>query len=259
MTTAATSLGGVVLARSIMDIFNIRQRARARARCGLEVVWGEYLAWLGATFPRVAASLQPPDPTAARALAELADTVGAPMPEEMAALYRLTGGEPARVMDDGGHGVLFGVALMPIAEVVSYARRPFKWDADGVARDMQDEDCRPEVREPTRLRAAALHRGWVPFGDAAGGNYIAVDLAPGPAGTVGQVINIGQNEEVRFVLADSIAEFVALLHELGLAGVVEVIEGGESEHTTRSATCFGPTGVSLVDQLRLWFFPDPRG
>lgn len=250
-----------------MEILALRQRARARALRGLEVVWGEYLAWLTDTFPRIAASLKPPDPAAAaQAFDELASKLGVPMPDEMMTLYRVTGGEPGFHGEDVGSGVLFGVSLMQITDVVDYVRGPWNWRSDGAEHDLQDEDNLPHVLDPTRLRAVALHRRWVPFGDAAGGNYVAVDVAPGPAGTIGQVINIGRNQDVRFVLADSVAELIALLHELGVAGIVEVIEGGEwnddgteSERSSKAATAFAPTQVSLTDQLRLWFFPDwPR-
>jgi cell wall assembly regulator SMI1 len=248
-----------------MDILAFRQRARTRAQRGLEAVWREYLAWLSETFPLIAANLKPPDPAAAQAFAELADILGVAMPDPMVTLYRLTGGEPCFCGEGGGSGVLFGTSLMAITDVVNYVRRPWNWRADGVEHDFEDEDHLPVVLEPTRLRAATLLRWWVPFGDDAGGNYVAVDLAPGPAGTVGQVINIGRDQEARFVLADDITEFVALLHELGAAGIVEIAEGGvwnddgtESEDSAKAATRFAPTRISLIDQLRLWFFPDGR-
>lgn len=110
-----------------MDIASFRQRARVRAERGIEVVWGEYLAWLGATFPRIAASLRAPDPSAARGLEELEKIVGVAMPGQLRALYRLTGGE-ARFAGEGvGSGALFGVSLMPVGEVMDYYRRPWDW------------------------------------------------------------------------------------------------------------------------------------
>lgn len=242
-----------------MEIIALRQRARTRAQRGLEAVWGEYLAWLTETFPRIAVNLEPPNPAAAQALDELENILGVPMPDSMVTLYRLTGGEPSFRGPELGGGVLFGLTIMPITDVVDYHRRPWNWRPDGVEHDLQDEDFLPTVLEPTRLRPVTLHRRWVPFADAAGGNFVALDLAPGPAGTVGQIINIGRNQDVRFVLADNIAEFIALLHELGIAGIFEVIEGGTWEHDgaePEHATRFAPTWISLTDQLRLWFFPD---
>lgn len=120
-------------------------------------------------------------------------------------------------------------------------------------RGFDDVGDLPAVLDVDRVRAVVLHRRWVPFGDEGGGNFVAVDLAPGAGGVVGQVINIGRDQHVRFVLADDVAEFVALLYELGVAGVVEVIEG-ESEELS-GATQFAPTLVCLVDQLRGGLFP----
>lgn len=49
--------------------------------------------------------------------------------------------------------------------------------------------------------------GWLPFSDD-NGNACAVDLSPAPGGTVGQVIVIGSDEDLRRVLAPSIAAFL---------------------------------------------------
>jgi cell wall assembly regulator SMI1 len=94
---------------------------------------------------------------------------------------------------------------------------------------------------------------WLDILDNAGGNYVSLDLAPGADGTVGQLVNRGRNQHSRFVLADSIEEFVALLHELGVAGSVRVVEAIDEDD--KSALLFGPTEISLGDQLRLWYFP----
>ncbi|MBP3955266.1 SMI1/KNR4 family protein [Gemmata sp. G18] len=51
--------------------------------------------------------------------------------------------------------------------------------------------------------------GWVPLTRDAGGNHIGVDLAPGPAGTVGQVIIFGRDEDQKCASASGWAEFLA--------------------------------------------------
>jgi uncharacterized protein (TIGR02996 family) len=51
--------------------------------------------------------------------------------------------------------------------------------------------------------------GWIPLTADGGGNHLGVDLTPGPAGTFGQVINFGRDEEHKCVLASGWAEFLA--------------------------------------------------
>jgi cell wall assembly regulator SMI1 len=50
--------------------------------------------------------------------------------------------------------------------------------------------------------------GWLPFALDGGGNALAIDLDPEVNGTVGQVIVIGSDEDVRHVLAPGIAELI---------------------------------------------------
>jgi cell wall assembly regulator SMI1 len=240
-----------------MDIVALRQKARTRAQAGIERVWRDYVAWLTDTFPRIAANLAAPDPMVEQYLAELQQLLGVPIPAELATLYRLTGGEPKRYGDDAdenlGRGVLFGSELMTLREIVETARTPGNWRADGLDEDYEDPDAPVILLEPTKLRQGHRHRLWLDILDNAGGNYVSLDLAPGADGTVGQLVNRGRNQHSRFVLADSIEEFVALLHELGVARSVHVIEAIDEDD--KSALFFGPTEISLGDQLRLWYFP----
>lgn len=49
---------------------------------------------------------------------------------------------------------------------------------------------------------------WVGFATDGGGNQLAVDLAPLPGGTVGQVIVIGSDEDLRRVIAPGIVQLL---------------------------------------------------
>lgn len=50
--------------------------------------------------------------------------------------------------------------------------------------------------------------GWVPMTKAASASHLAVDLAPGPAGSAGQIMNFGRDECEKCVLASSWGEFL---------------------------------------------------
>jgi len=52
--------------------------------------------------------------------------------------------------------------------------------------------------------------GWLPFSIDGGGNSFAVDLSPPSAGTYGQVIVIGSDEDERRVVAPSLTELFTL-------------------------------------------------
>jgi cell wall assembly regulator SMI1 len=56
---------------------------------------------------------------------------------------------------------------------------------------------------------AYAHPAWIPLVRDWGGNNLAVDLAPGPTGTWGQVILFGRDYDTKYVVAKSWAHFLA--------------------------------------------------
>jgi hypothetical protein len=77
------------------------------------------------------------------------------------------------------------------------------WRQDLMAR----QDCCP----PNAVQKAYAHPAWIPLVRDWGGNNLAVDLAPGPAGKWGQVILFGRDYDTKFVVARSWAAFLALV------------------------------------------------
>ena len=242
-----------------MNIEAIRANARERARAGLEATWRDYLGWLTATFPRIAANLAPPDPEGTRLLDELHRELRVELPEQLVALYRLTGGEPWRPHDpDRGSGALFGHSLLPPSEVLARVRRDRELFTDADAWE-PDPDAPTVSLMPDKVRATTRHRLWIPFTSAGGGtDAFAVDLAPEAAGTTGQIVLMAREQNHRFVVAASIAELVALLHELGAAGEFQVVEGGPAgdesdEFLPQHAVRFDVAGdACLSDQMLRW-------
>lgn len=68
---------------------------------------------------------------------------------------------------------------------------------------------RQESQPPGAIQKAYAHPGWIPLARDWGGNCIAVDLAPGPAGKWGQVIIFGRDYDCKYVVARSWAAFLA--------------------------------------------------
>ena len=71
---------------------------------------------------------------------------------------------------------------------------------------------------------------WVSLTKSAGSSdYLGVDLAPGPAGTIGQVIYFGRDEERKCVLAVGWAGFLADLATFLESGAVTDFDPDSSE------------------------------
>lgn len=242
-----------------MNIEAIRAGARERARTGLEAVWRDYLGWLTTTFPVIAANLEPPDLEGTKLLDELHRELHVELPEQLVTLYRLSSGEPWRPHDrDRGSGALFGHSLLPASEVLARVRRDRDLFTDADAWE-PDPDAPTVSLMPDQVRATTRHRLWIPFTGAGGGDAFAVDLAPEAAGTTGQIVLMAREQNHRFVVAASIAEFVALLHELGAAGEFQVVEGGPAddesdEFLPQYAVRFDVAGdACLSDHLLGWY------
>ncbi|MGJ3509909.1 SMI1/KNR4 family protein [Enemella sp. A6] len=147
-------------------------------------------------------------------LAGLAETIGQPVPPQLAALLRLTNG--AVLVDDadedeefdeeaGANSLLGGLHLMSTDEIADEYRQ-WRQAAEeghhmGVAYDLGETGL-------TQLRLA--HPGWIPFAQDYAGNHLAIDTVPGPAGTPGQVIEFGSDsDDGPFVHAASLIDYLA--------------------------------------------------
>jgi cell wall assembly regulator SMI1 len=70
---------------------------------------------------------------------------------------------------------------------------------------------RQDSQPPRAIQKAYAHPSWIPLARDWGGNNIAVDLAPGPAGKWGQVIIFGRDYDCKYVVARSWAAFLAIV------------------------------------------------
>lgn len=80
---------------------------------------------------------------------------------------------------------------------------PGMWRQDLISR----QDCVP----PNSVQKAYAHAGWIPLVRDWGGNNLAVDLAPGPAGHWGQIILFGRDYDTKYVVARSWSAFLAVV------------------------------------------------
>jgi len=69
--------------------------------------------------------------------------------------------------------------------------------------------ARQDSQPPNAVAKAYVHPAWIPLARDWGGNNLAVDLAPGPAGKWGQVILMGRDYDCKYVVARSWAALLA--------------------------------------------------
>ncbi|KAI0855420.1 putative 1,3-beta-glucan protein [Xylaria cubensis] len=75
----------------------------------------------------------------------------------------------------------------------------------------QDLQARQDSVPAGSIQRAYAHPAWIPLVRDWGGNNLAVDLAPGPTGTWGQIILFGRDYDTKYVVAKSWGAFLAIL------------------------------------------------
>lgn len=75
----------------------------------------------------------------------------------------------------------------------------------------QDLLARQDSQPPNAVQKAYAHPAWIPLARDWGGNYLATDLAPGPAGTWGQIIIFGRDYDCKYVVARSWGALLAMV------------------------------------------------
>lgn len=199
-------------------------------------------AWVARHLPSVAATLAAPAPPGAAD--DLEALLGVALPDAWHRLHRWHDGQAGRTW-----GLFFGMTWMPVQEAAA-AHREWLAVADQLgaaelALFAQDISSTP----PDAVRAAYTHPLWVRFAHDHGGNHLAVDLAPGPAGRVGQVISTGRDETVRYVLAPDLGTFLDWFADaLETRTTVERVDDDEHVHLLR-----GMRGDHFLDALPALF------
>jgi cell wall assembly regulator SMI1 len=133
--------------------------------------------------------------------------LGLPLPDELKALYRVVRGRWEDWQQDtrAGDAVydavgceLFSLDALYVADAAS---RPAPWRIAA---------CEAVLTPPdAAVQGLAGSPGWIVFGDNGGGDRLAVDLTPGPAGRTGQVVMLSHESYTGVELvADSLTDLV---------------------------------------------------
>jgi cell wall assembly regulator SMI1/Lon protease-like protein len=183
----------------------------------IEATWKRIVDWLEKNAPRAASSLQRGASEAE--LREFEAAIGQRMPADWRALYRLANGQAY-----GEPRIWFGLDFMNLESSLSEWR---SWSAIIASHD--EEDLRTEFMGSYPNGAVRLTHactGWIPLAADSSGNHFGVDLSPGDVGTSGQIINFGRDEDLKFVMAQSLGLFLQWMADEMEGGGVAVDDDG---------------------------------
>ena len=204
--------------------------------------WTRIGAWSLAQFPALVAGLQsgisPQDFER-----DFAD-IPAACSQQMADFYQIADGQR-----DGSVGIFFGMTFMPMAQVRKDVQMWEQIAAEETELGEAEGGDYSSVPEGAVV-ARYYNPGWIPFAHDYGGNYLAVDCAPGPHGSVGQIINFGRDEYIHRVLAPDLASFLDWTATQLEAGNFRVIEHPEAPEYPYEFLLKEPENQHFLDAIK---------
>ncbi len=153
--------------------------------------------WLAQHLPEILADLNAG--ATPEALDVFAQTVGCELPEDFRKLYARHNGQKGETA-----GLFYGMQFLSLEQAA------MEW---GVWRDLGADPSMGAGVNYESVPAGAIqlqyiNLKWLPFSSDYGGNHLGLDLGPGAAGKVGQIINFGRDEHKKFVLAKTLEDFL---------------------------------------------------
>ncbi|WP_286923651.1 MULTISPECIES: SMI1/KNR4 family protein [Lysinibacillus] len=132
-------------------------------------------------------------------------------PDEIRELYLIHNGER-----EDGPGLFFGLPFLPLNDVLQ------EWH---VWKQLEDEFAMTgsSYSVPTGyIKERYINRFWIPISKDFGGNNIGIDVDPDYQGQIGQVINFGRDEEVKYVIATQLSDFLEFIAETIFQGNYQI-------------------------------------
>ena len=203
-----------------------------------------FYAWVETHLPLIAASLG--DPAPERLMAETEHALGVTFPPAFRALYARHDGQ----REPHTSGPFYGLSFLALDRVRREWTGWARMADDGTAAALERPPSSMRSHVPGLVRPRYANRGWIPFADDAGGNYLGLDFDPDVDGRPGQVINFGRDEDVKYVVADSFGGFLDWLVDEWESGNhrVEIDQDGVEIFTTRH-----PPSEHFLDAVRVMF------
>jgi cell wall assembly regulator SMI1 len=159
-------------------------------------VWDRIESWCRANHPQLLQTLN--TGASAQEIAALETAIGQPFPEDLVASLSIHNGQA----EGSSCQFLFDSLTLSGCEQIHSIHA--LWGSG-----LGDAPDYFRYHPENAIARQCFHEGWIPIADEeAGLNYLAIDLAPGTAGTVGQVIDFGRNISEPGVLASSWGQFL---------------------------------------------------
>ncbi|MFD8380219.1 SMI1/KNR4 family protein [Streptomyces sp. NPDC059679] len=148
-----------------------------------------------------------PAPWNAEEIDDYERKLGAPLPDDLRALYAVADGDGG---DDGAR--LFDRHIwLDIDQVVSFRHADRWWAAGDTWQYHSLGSVRSDGLPRARARSSAYRPGWIIFAESTGGDFLAVDMDPAEGGRPGQVIRVGlHHDDGPVYVADSVTELLRL-------------------------------------------------
>ncbi|MFI6173518.1 SMI1/KNR4 family protein [Nocardia sp. NPDC051052] len=198
-------------------------------------IFDNYVSWLSANVPLAYENLAPP--AAPAELDALDEAVGATIPAEVKAVLAVHNGQKAALTASGSE---HGVPCIPTLNFLSTTEIQKRWNFWAEIRngpDIEALQAGGDVFHGAERLIKPLYTspGWIPlWADPVREDYIGIDLDPAPAGTVGQIINFGRNEEKHFLCATSFTELIRILLDEVQSGAWQASQIGDDEEADGS-------------------------
>ncbi|EJS69071.1 SMI1/KNR4 family protein [Bacillus cereus] len=126
--------------------------------------------------------------------------MGISFPDELRMLYLAHNGEAK-----SGPGLFFGLPLLSLDEVLD-EWRVWKSIEDDAFFNFDSFSIPAEY-----IKERYVNYNWIPISKDYGGNNIGIDVDPDEKGKIGQVINFGRDEEVKYVIANRISDLLLFI------------------------------------------------
>ena len=168
----------------------------------VDEAWDELESWFRKHMPHVYRALNPG--VSASDLSAFEKELKHPLPDSFKASYERHDGHDPHVAS----GLLLGLPLLPL-RVIRRLHRDWRKGAGKTKKDHAGVSCFPYQK----VQPVFSSPSWFPISDDNDGNHIAIDLAPGPTGSIGQVIVCGRYKLFHPVLALDFAQLLSDIAE----------------------------------------------
>jgi cell wall assembly regulator SMI1 len=160
----------------------------------MEKVWQRIENWLNANAPPIAAGLNPP--ASAGELVETERLLGVQLPADVRAAYACHNGQSFN-----------SPWMMDCWEWLSLERIREEWNVWKGLLDSGEFTAIQNDANGIAVRKDWWNAAWIPLTYSGSGDHHCLDLAPGPKGKIGQIIEMWHDEGSRPVVANSISEW----------------------------------------------------